>query len=327
MLLLSCYKKREVEPTFYYWKTVYKQHQNENIYLRALGSKKLYVRVMDVDVNELQQTIPIAPIEFKDSISAGIKIVPVVFIVNDAIKNQTHQQLEKLAHNILAFVKVKVLESGKYDYDELQIDCDWTQTTRENYFFLLQKIKDFNKGRSISVTLRLHQLKNQQKSGIPPAHKVLLMCYNMGNLRQFGTQNSILDISELRKYVNENLSKYPMEVDIALPLFSWAVVFEGAKYVGIAKRLTFGDLKNKSFFSQMDNGLYEAVVNLPDFGIKQHHIVRYEESKLPELRALAKCLSSYLSAKPINLVYYHLDQQILKNYKSNELEEVAHLLR
>ena len=51
------------------------------------------------------------------------------------------------------------------------------------------------------------------------------MCYNMGNWCKYGSQNSILDIVELKKYANNNISAYPMPIDIGLPLFKWAVAY------------------------------------------------------------------------------------------------------
>ncbi|RZL50283.1 MAG: hypothetical protein EOP00_05045 [Pedobacter sp.] len=327
ILLTACQQKREVSTSFYYWKTVYKQNKVENHYLHQFKSKKVYVRIMDVDLDINQKAVPIAPITFADSIPQHLEIVPVVYIVNEVLKSQSDAQLEQLAYNILAFVKAKVLQSGQKDYEELQIDCDWTQITRDKYFELLKKLKQHNRTRILSSTLRLHQLKNQEKSGIPPVDKVLLMCYNMGNLRQYGTQNSILDVPELQKYAGKNLGLYPMDIDVALPLFSWCVAFRNKQYAGISKRINISDLQNKAMFSLQNNGLYVAKIDLPTFGLIKNDEVRYEESKVIDIKKTAEYLSSYLSEKPINLIYYHLDNNLLKNYEITQLEEIAYILR
>lgn len=327
ILLTACQQKREVSTSFYYWKTVYKQNNIENEVLQKFKSQKLYVRIMDVDLDINQKAIPIAPITFADSIPKNLEIVPVVYIVNDALKSQSDTQIQQLAYNILAFVKAKALQAGKKDYEELQIDCDWTQATRDKYFELLKKLKHHNKTRILSSTLRLHQLKNQEKSGIPPVDKVLLMCYNMGNLRQYGTQNSILDVPELQKYAGKNLGLYPMDIDVALPLFSWSVVFRNKQYAGISKRVNLSDLKNTASFALQSNGLYIAKTDLPTFGLIKNDIIRYEQSRVEDLKKSAEYLSTYLSEKPLNLIYYHLDQNLLKNYEINQLEEIAHILR
>lgn len=329
ILMSACKQKREVSTSFYYWKTVYKQDTLENSYLKHFKSKRLYVRIMDVDAGQSyeQNPIPVAPVSFASPLPDSLEIVPVVFIVNDLLKPEKRPEIKELAKNISNFVNAKVGQAGKMGYQELQLDCDWTETTRNNYFLLLSELQQLNKGKVLSATLRLHQLKNQTKSGIPPVNRVLLMCYNMGNLRQYGTQNSILNIAELKKYAGKNLEFYPKGIDVALPLFSWAVVFRNSTYNGISKRVKPEDLKDALKFNRQKNGLYRVKMDLPDFGLQKDDQVRYEESNLNDVEKAASYLSSYLSGKPINVLYYHLDHNILKNIDIHELEKISNLLR
>jgi len=326
ILLTACQKEREVSTAFYYWKTVYKQNKVENQYQNQLHSKQLYVRIMDVDLDINLKAIPVAPINFAEHLPKQLEIVPVVFIVNKVLKDQKDVDLKQLASKITTYVNAKVKQAGKVDFKELQIDCDWTATTRDQYFVLLQEIKKLTKGKILSATLRLHQLKNQSKSGIPPVDKVLLMCYNMGNLRKSGVQNSILDVDELKKYAGKNLGFYPMDIDIALPLFSWSVVFRNNQYAGISKMVSLSNLKNIKMFNSQNDGLYVAKSDLSSFGLIKNDIIRYEESKYEDIEKAAEYLSTYLPKKPINLIYYHLDQKLLKNYEINQLEKIATVL-
>ncbi|MEE1946926.1 hypothetical protein VRU48_17500 [Pedobacter sp. KR3-3] len=325
ILLIGCQQKREVNTTFYYWKTVYKQNADESKYLQQLHSKRLYVRIMDVDGRS--EPIPVAPISFADPLPDTLGIIPVVYIVNEVFKEKTDEQVKRLASNVMRFVKGKVAQAGKKGYRELQLDCDWTASTKKQYFLFLTEVAKLNADRQLSATLRLHQLKNQASMGIPPVNKVLLMCYNMGNLRKYGKQNSILEIAELQKYAGKNLGYYPMPIDVGLPLFSWAVAFRGGQYIGIAKRLELNDLKDPALFGLDAEGLYQAKTDLPQFGLKKNDEIRYEESKPAEVREVAQYLSRYLSEKPLNLVFYHLDSTILKNYPPHELEKIGDLLR
>ena len=162
--------------------------------------------------------------------------------------------------------------------------------------------------------------------GIPPEDRVLLMCYNMGNLRRFGAQNSILDLEELKKYAGNNLSNYPKEIDLALPLFSWLVVFRNQEYAGISRRVKPEDLQNLLMFDRQEDGLFVAKLDLPAFGIRKDDVVRYEDSKPEDVEELATYLSSHLPNKPVNVLYYHLDKSLLKNYTVDELEKISHLL-
>jgi hypothetical protein len=220
VLFSSCHHAKKVNTSFYYWKTVYKANPTESAYLHHFNTNKLYVRITDIDMDEEGNPVPVSPITFTDRLPDTVQIVPVVFIVNDVLKTITKPALNILAAKLVGFVTAKVEQAGKTSFNELQIDCDWTAGTRDNYFYLLDQL-NLNlaiRHTILSATLRLHQLKNQKGSGIPPVSRVMLMCYNMGNLRKYGTQNSILDISELKKYAGDNIGQYPLPVDIGLPL-------------------------------------------------------------------------------------------------------------
>lgn len=324
----SCRKKRVVNTSFYYWKTVYLHNETENQYFNKLNCKKLYVRIMDVD-EEDGTLIPISPVVFKSPVPDSVELVPVVFIVNQAIKNQTHTQLDELAAKTVRYVNGKLGQAGKRSFRELQIDCDWTQSTRDNYFYLLRRIRQCAdlKNKQLSVTLRLHQLKNQRSSGIPPADRVMLMCYNMGNLRKYGNQNSILQQSELEKYAGDNLSFYPMPVDIGLPLFRWAVVFRQKQYAGIAKRLNISLPDNKKLFRETDHNLYKVLGDLPDYGLKRGDEVRWETVSPDELEDAARYLQKFVTSDTLRLIYFHLDEPTLKYYRYETLEKTASVFR
>lgn len=284
---------------------------------------------MDVDLDENGALpVPVSPIVFKEKLPDTLTLVPVVFLVNNVLKNVTKPQLDKLSAQIIYFVNGKVKQAGKSNFEELQIDCDWTTTTRDNYFYLLKAVrKQLQQQQILSVTLRLHQLKNQKSSGVPPVNRVLLMCYNMGNLRKYGQQNSILDLAELKKYVNENLRNYPLPADVALPLFSWAVAFRDHQYAGISKKLNWNLLQQENFFQHKKTDFYLVKTALPDLGLKQGDEIRWESVSAEDLYSVSRYLSDYLKPEPLSLIFFHLDAPLLKNYTNEELEKTADLLR
>lgn len=328
LTLTSCRKHRVVNTSFYFWKTVYDKNDLEEKYMDSLHVEKLYVRMMDVDAGD-NAPVPISPITFKSPVSKNVRMVPVVFIVNQVLKNQTHSQLDDLAAKITYYVAGKVKQSGQIDFDELQIDCDWTRTTRDDYFYLLRRVQNskYMVNKKLSATLRLHQLKNQIANGIPPVSRVMLMCYNMGNLRQYGTQNSILEQRELEKYVNRNLSVYPIPVDIGLPLFSWAVVFRNKQYLGIAKRLQRENFSDSKIFKPIAANFYSLERELPALGLKRGDEIRWETIPEDKLKQAATYIQKYISTDSINIIYFHLDEPTLKRYKYETLEETAALFR
>jgi hypothetical protein len=299
----SCHHPKKVNTSFYYWKTVYKTNPTESAWLRHFNTHKLYVRIMDVNMDEDGVSpVPISPITFKDKLPDSIQIVPVVFIVNYVLKTITKPRLDDLAAKLVTFVTAKVHQAGKNTFDELQIDCDWTTSTRDNYFYLLNRLKlnPALKQKTLSATLRLHQLKNQKGSGVPPVSRAMLMCYNMGNLRKYGSQNSILEMNELKKYLSDNISKYPMPVDVGLPLFSWAVAFRNREYIGISKRIKIVDLNNKNQFIFIGNNIYKAAADLPEFGLQKADEVRWEAISVPVLEHFY-----YTSLLPVNCGFHN----------------------
>ncbi|WP_345950018.1 hypothetical protein ABDD95_00905 [Mucilaginibacter sp. PAMB04274] len=326
--LVSCRKNRVVNTSFYYWKTVYDTNATEKRYFDTLGCKKLYMRIMDVNKGD-NSAVPISPVTFKAALPNAVQLVPVVFVVNDVLKHQTHQQLNDLAGKIVYYVNGRIKSSGKKNYNELQLDCDWTRTTRDNYFYLLRQISANAglKNIKLSATLRLHQLKNPKNSGIPPVDRVMLMCYNMGNLRKYGSQNSILEQSALEKYVGENLSNYPMPVDVGLPVFSWAVVFRQKQYAGISKRLHQENFSDQRTFKANGSSLYRVQRDLPNYGLLRGDEVRWEYLPASELLSAANYIQKYISSDTLNVIFFHLDEPTLKHYTYENLEKTTAVFR
>ncbi|MFD1258348.1 hypothetical protein ACFQ3S_16200 [Mucilaginibacter terrae] len=326
--LVSCRKKRVINTSFYYWKTVYDANATERRYFNALHCQKLYVRVMDVDKSD-NGVVPISPVTFKSALPNSVQLIPVVYLVNDVLKNQTSQQLDDLARKIVYYVNGRIKPSGKTSYNELQIDCDWTRTTRDNYFYLLTQIRANAslKNKKLSATLRLHQLKNQKNSGIPPVNRVMLMCYNMGNLRKYGHQNSILEQSELEKYAGKNLGEYPMPIDVGLPVFNWVVVFRQKQYAGIAKRLHNDRFFDNKTFKASGSDLYTLQKDLPQYGLLRGDEIRRENLSAGQLLCAASYIQKYISSDTVNIIYFHLDEPTLKHYTYEDMEKTAAVFR
>ncbi|MGG2305049.1 hypothetical protein ACE4Z6_26875, partial [Salmonella enterica] len=93
-----------------------------------------------------------------------------------------------------------------------QIDCDWTLGTKEKYFSLLKRIKE-RMALPLSCTIRLHQVKYQAKTGVPPVDRGMLMYYNMGHVEGATETNSIYDPANADKYVSY-VKDYPLPLDV-----------------------------------------------------------------------------------------------------------------
>jgi len=326
LFVLSSCSNSKPETGFYFWKTVFQLDTVEHRALKEVAAKSIYTRIMDIDFDPSGvQAVPVSPITFSQPVPKEQVLIPVVFINQRIFSEMDSLEIRALAHKIVPFVSAKIKQAGKEEFNELQLDCDWTQSSRNKFFYLLKYIQELPalKGIVVSSTLRLHQVKNTVTSGIPPVKKAILMCYNMGNLRQFGNQNSILNQQDLKTYLGGTLRNYPLEMDIALPLFQWFVVFRNNNYIGISKHISEQDINNTTLFTHNPNSnLYILTVDLPKANLKKGDVVRFEKVTQNDLLQTAKFLRGELKGKKHQLIFYHLDQATLANHGNAELQEI-----
>jgi len=267
----GCEKEHEVVRSFCYWKTNLNFEKEDDSLIRELNVKHLYVRFFDIDWNPYaKEPLPVATIQNIGLNESNPEITPSIFITNEVVLESNKNQLDSLAGRIAKRVEqigikmnetkadkianaivypkdyykqqnykrinydsVKAIELAKLkvDFKEILIDCDWTEKSKNNYFYLLQQIKKGFPTAKISATIRLWQYKYASKAGIPSVDKGLLMCYNLTKPEDFKTKNSIGTSDELAEYITHD--QYKLKLDIALPLYSWAVVFRGNQFKGI----------------------------------------------------------------------------------------------
>ncbi len=320
----------EIEPAFYYWKTVFKLSDFEKQRLDSLHVKTIYIKFFDVGWDDkAQRPVPIAKLQANNfTLPQKLSVIPTVFITNECIQKIHSSQIAELADNIYRLVHEIINSHGFNNITEIQIDCDWTASTKSNYFLLLEKIKTLWKNTAIpvSATIRLHQIKFMGKTGVPPVDRGLLMCYNMGNLKNIATKNSIIETAELKKYAG-NLYNYPLPLDIALPLFDWKVLFRKNVYAGLIENLPDGVFTN-SFSTKKDNR-YQLLKDtlLQGYDLKQGDVLRSEQSDCSEILSAAGEINKRLKNTRPRVSLYHLDSVILKKYTLHELETIYNSMR
>lgn len=319
LLCCSCNTKRgerNVQRSFYYWKTVFDLKPTELATLNNLQVQNLYVKFFDVDWDANNRTaVPVAKSIF-NQVSANFKITPVIFITQKPLQQLNKQGLDSLAVNIDHLLTSITLNNQLPVSSEVQLDCDWTSTTRKNYFYLIDqlKTKSFFKQKIISATIRLHQLKFLSQNGVPPVAKGLLMCYNMGNLRYPQSKNSIIDENELVKYIN-HLETYPLPVDVALPIFDWWILFEGQQYKGLIRDFQpGGEWQHKARIQ------FSSDTSVNGHSFKKGQWLRHETSQADVIKNCAEAVSKKIKASKLTVILYHLDQNNLSKYSQNELE-------
>lgn len=322
---LSC-SNTSHDTGFYFWKTVFQLDTVESRSLKEINAQSIYVRIMDIDFDPSGvQAVPISPITFTQPVPKEQQVIPVVFVNQRIFTEMDSLQIRALANKIVPFIVAKIKQAGKENFKELQLDCDWTKTSRDKFFYLLTYLQQLPalKDILVSSTLRLHQVKNIVTSGVPPVRKVMLMCYNMGNLRQFGPQNSIINQKDLKTYLSGTLHNYPIEMDIALPLFQWFVVFRNNNYIGISKHISEEEIKDTSLFTHNPNtNLYILTKDLPKANLKKDDIIRFESVNQEDLLQTAKFLKGELKGKEHRIIFYHLDQATLAKHSNAELQKI-----
>ena len=170
-------ERRSVAPAFYAWKTTLRLSAAEQAYLDALQCQKLYIKFLDIGKNPASGEIePRARLQIADTISLkGKTVIPTVFITNEVFLHQSPENTAWLASQIATTLldvgaDVKAKSAGTVlGFPEIQFDCDWTPSTQGAFFLFLQKIRPLlPNGILLSTTIRLHQYKFPQQTGVPP---------------------------------------------------------------------------------------------------------------------------------------------------------------
>ena len=116
-----------------------------------------------------------------------------------------------------------------HNVSEIQIDCDWTRSTRLLYDEFMQAMLSECHSRhlKLSSTIRLHQLAQTP----PPADRGVLMMYNTGDATDIGCHKPILDMHDAAPYL-PRLKDYKLKLSTAYPIFAWRILFRGGRFVG-----------------------------------------------------------------------------------------------
>jgi len=324
--LLSCTapeEKLSVGRAFYHWKTIFDLQPAEKEYLEKLKVNKLYLHFFDVDLE---------PVTFRSTPKATIvlktppdrEIIPTVFITNKTLELSPQNEIEPLAKNIV--LKINAIASANHiRYHEIQIDCDWSKSTRKKYFRLLSRIKEgLPADKKLSVTIRLHQVKFPDITGVPPADRGTLMIYNTGDWKNIYTKNSLFDLNTIGQYL-DNLPDYPLDLDIALPVFEQTLVYRNSVFLHFIKEQTSENLNALDFLKKTTNPAIFVCTKdtvYTDVAFRKGDVFRHERASFEDILEIKKNVTTKLRNKNLSIIIYHLDEKSVKNYSLNQLEEL-----
>ncbi|KFF06140.1 hypothetical protein [Flavobacterium reichenbachii] len=328
VLLLGCSDKenkvKNVERAFYYWKDDSSFEEETVKAINKLEVKKIYYKFFEIDYNETMGNFPYQknkPNEYTLKKLDSVNLVPTVFIRNEIFQYNDEKSLDKLADNIVFLIdkyRKGYDEKEFFDYSEIQIDCDWTKSTKEKYFYLLRKIKELSK-KEISCTLRLYPYKYPDIMGVPPVDKATLMCYNLIKPLSQKDKNSILDIDELKSYLDKKRD-YPVHLDVALPVFYWTLWYHNNRFAGL---VNFNSADISSIAKQTKPMWYEMT---EDYTLEyEYYLKKGDQLKFEELNAATINEAISIIKKNVELddtttiSLFHLDNSTFKKYNHEEV--------
>jgi len=322
----SCQKNIEITPAFYHWQTKLDLSSHEITYLSEIPATTVYPKFFDVDW-DFNQAIPtaLATLNVKNSLPHDFNIIPSIFITNRTLTNISVADIPDLVQKITQKLKGQIADLGNPTIQEIQFDCDWTLSTKDKYFQLLELVKkEFSEELNLSATIRLHQIKFSNKTGIPPVNRGMLMYYNMGEVQQPTTQNSILDNEIGHKYLNQ-LATYPLPLDVALPLFQWGVLFRNDKMIKLLNQLSERDLEDSQRFTKTAINHWQVAKSTYLNGVYLYEgdQIRLEKSEKKDLKLAAELLNKHLKREDRRVAFYHLDSSVVAQF---EVEELSKLL-
>lgn len=311
---------------FYHWKSNLDLTSSEESLLLQHSESPLYLHFMDLVWDEERQfAVPTAQLNIIKPLPKDISIVPVLFITNEVFEKTPYEQLDEMAAHVIKRLNSRFFENEEYisRITEIQIDCDWTLSTKKKYFAFLEYIKKaFDT--PISATIRLHQVKFFENTGVPPVDRGMLMFYNMGDLSDEGTKNSILDIETAKSYM-VNFDRYPLSLDIALPIFTWGVVKRNGKVVHLLAGLDSNDLIDSLQYKKGKNQHYSVLESsyLKSYYCYEGDEIRLESTSPEELLSATKLLKQHIKREKRTICFYHLDAKNLESFSSEYLERLV----
>lgn len=317
-------KQASANTAFYYWRTSFSLDQKVADLLLHTAKNKLYLRFFDVVWNEEKnEVIPNALVDIRQDASR-LNITPVVYITNKTFQHINAERIDSLAKNVNQLIN-RIAAKNKISYTQVQIDCDWSVSTRDKYFSFLRSFKSLNK-RSLEATIRLHQVKYPERTGVPPVDKGLLMFYNMGKISANSKQpNSIYNFADAEKYIS-SLPYYKLPLDVALPVFSWAIHIRNGRILTVNNSIGEKELLNKNYFEKTKGEVYRAVRSfyLSGVYVKQNDIFKLEEITTDNLNEAAAQVSKHLAKlKTRNIIYYELSAISASAVEAKDIREVS----
>lgn len=203
-------------------------------------------------------------------------------------------------------------------------DCDWTDHTRDAYFALLRALRE-TAHVSLSATIRLHQIKYRERTGVPPVDRGMLMFYNMGTFSADPDARAIFDAGSAEKYL-ARVGEYPLPLDLALPIWSWTVHVRDGAVAGLMQSTDPAELGAVDFLDAAGDGRYVATRTTFLHGtlLREGDVLKTEITGPDETLTAAVLIAPHLApANPTRTVtLFELSERNLRRHDLRSLDRV-----
>ena len=311
--LLSCNQPiKDIKFSLYYWKNNAHLTEEQKHIMNNSSIENIYLKICDFKWSEKTKKIETPSIS--NIIESNKNIKPVFFIENKVFEVKSGKEFYDFFQK-----KIKDFHYLK-DIKNIQIDCDWTIETKDHYFSFLKYLKQ--NGYHTEVTLRLHQIKHTEITGIPDVESGVLMIYNLTSPRIFNQKNSIYNANLAHAYLNGYINKYPLKIKAALPAFSWGVHFQHENIQRLISNTTFEDY-NREELDEIKPNLFKSnkpfyFKNIP---INKRDIIRYEYPDINNVSNMINYLTQNIKQDSLEIIFFSLDSKFF-NEKYHQYEKI-----
>ena len=319
---------------FYFWRTTFQLSATERAALTDLGAARLYVRVFDVEwraADDGPATMgPIIATAPPPDLT-GVEIVPVVYLRNDVFSHLPAARVDEVARWAWHEVEQRTAALGVTPH-ELQLDCDWTDSTRDRFFAFVTALDAIARPRAValSATIRLHQIKYRERTGVPPVARGMLMFYNMGRFSPDPEARAIFDAEAARRYL-ARIDDYPLPLDAALPIWSWTLHLRDDVIEGLLQSTDPDELADLDFVRATGPDRYVVTRNAFLHGtlLREADVLKIEVTGPGESLAAATMLAAHLAAspRPRTVALFDLSERNLHRHGLDDLDRVYRAIR
>jgi len=213
MLFAAC-SSRPAATSVYYWKTTLDWSSTDTARLTGAGVDTVGLRLFDWGVQGRE-----GPLVVRSPLPTTLHVVPVVYVTTARLEAWARQAPgPEAARELLAQMDEALLQAWSGHPAVWQLDADWTASTRAAWFAVAKAFGDLihQRGARFEVTVRMHQVRDRDTQGVPPADAGVLMLYGAGD--------DVLDLDLVKAYVRGG---YPLPLTVAYPAYTQVRQYNG----------------------------------------------------------------------------------------------------